>query len=204
MRTRGVLVAGGLGRRLGLGVPKALAPLRGLPLAMHALRALFPVVSEIVIAAPAGMEISPPTLAIPVRRVIDRGDGPLGGVVAACEGGGFEHAFVLGADLPFVSSLVPALLDALRATRARAIVPAPGGRLQPLAAAYSAEGAEVLIDAYESGERSIVRAVERIPPTPWDDTRIDAAGGALALFNVNTLEDLREAERILDRRAIRS
>ncbi|TMQ69900.1 MAG: hypothetical protein E6K80_10240 [Candidatus Eisenbacteria bacterium] len=185
MRTRGVLVAGGLGRRLGLGVPKALVPLRGLPLAMHALRALFPVVSEIVIAAPAGMEIPPPTLAIPVRRVIDRGDGPLGGVVAACEGGGFEHAFVLGADLPFVSSLVPALLDALRSTRARAIVPAPGGRLQP-------------------GERSIVRAVERIPPTPWDDTRIDAAGGALALFNVNTLEDLREAERILDRRAIRS
>ena len=86
-----MLVAGGLGRRLGLGVPKALVPLRGLPLAMHALRALFPVVSEIVIAAPAGMEIPPPTLAIPVRRVIDRGDGPLGGVVAACvwdHGGG--------------------------------------------------------------------------------------------------------------------
>ena len=40
MRTRGVLVAGGLGRRLGLGVPKALVPLRGLPLAMHALFAI--------------------------------------------------------------------------------------------------------------------------------------------------------------------
>jgi molybdopterin-guanine dinucleotide biosynthesis protein A len=107
-------------------------------------------------------------------------------------------------DFPFVSSLVPALLAALRAMCARAIVPAPGGQLQPLAAAYSAEAVETLVAAYDAGERSITRAVERILPTIWDDARIEAAGGAIVLFNLNTLDDLREAERMLDSEATRS
>src|SRR5262245_43452722 len=102
---RGVLVAGGQGRRLGLGVPKALVKLGGRPLYERAVGRLTAVADEIVIAAPASVDIP---AGDSWRRVFDRppGGGPLAGVVAALDDHAYEQAFVLGVDFPFLSMLV--------------------------------------------------------------------------------------------------
>ncbi len=198
---RGVVVAGGLGTRLGLGRPKALVVLHHATLLERASDLLAPACDEIVVAAPAAIGLELPPGARPTRRVIDRapGGGPLAGVVAALENRTFRVAVVLGVDFPFVeTAFVRGVVERLsQCPNLRALVPAPGGRLQPLVAAYTPEAASALAAAFEAGERSIVRAVERLQPTViQDDELASSPGGAAAFFfNLNTREDLLAAER---------
>jgi molybdopterin-guanine dinucleotide biosynthesis protein A len=198
MAVRGVLVAGGHGRRLG--VPKVGVSLAGVTLLERALATLRAVADEVVVAAPAAMELSLPGPPSSARRVDDRdpGGGPLAGVVAALEDRAFRVAIVLGVDFPFMkAAMLKSMLSRLESDPAlRAIVPAPGDRLQPLAGVYGCEFAAALDQAFESGERSIVRAVERIGPTVVDDLELRRLpGGIECFFNLNTLEDLSEAAR---------
>jgi molybdopterin-guanine dinucleotide biosynthesis protein A len=198
--TRGVLVAGGQGRRLGQDVPKALVTLGPGTLLDRALRTLLALADEVVVAAPESLELPRMDAEARVRRAIDRppGGGPLAGVVAALDDGGFDRAVVLGVDFPFLSaSALRAIVGRLDETpQPTAVVPAPGGRLQPLAAAYAPAGARALEAAFEAGERSIVRAVGRLEPRVLQDIELEAiAGGLDAFFNLNTPEDLLEAER---------
>src|SRR5262249_51794655 len=135
-----------------------------------------------------------------MRRVLDRepGGGPLAGVVAALQDHAFRIAVVLAVDFPFMeTALLRAMTERLTALPRRcALVPAPGGRLQPLAAAYAPQAARAREAAFEAGERSIVRAVEGLDPTLMEDAELAASPGGLeAFFNLNTSQDLLEAER---------
>jgi len=196
MTTRAVLVAGGRGARLGLGTAKALAVVHGTTLLERAVATLAEVADEVIVAAPAAVELPLPAAAIPVRRVVDRapGGGPLAGIVAGLETGAWDRAIVLGVDFPRVRA------EALVALLARlpgrsAVVPAPGGRPQPLVAAIDRDGAAALTLAFDSGERSIVRAMEGLPSWVLADAELaDLPGGLDNFLNVNTPEDLRRAE----------
>src|SRR5262249_25968749 len=101
--TRGVLLAGGEGERLGAGPIKALAIVGGITLLARAIAVLERVSDEIVIAAPAEVEPALPSTTVPCRRVDDRAPGgcPLAGAVAAWEGP-CERAVVLGVDFPLM------------------------------------------------------------------------------------------------------
>jgi molybdopterin-guanine dinucleotide biosynthesis protein A len=164
---------------------------------------------EIVVAAPREIVLPIPESGGFVRRVVDRpeGSGPLAGMAAAVEDGAFGVAIVLGVDFPFMSAI--ALMDmAIRLQhepKLRAIVPAPGGRLQPLVAVYTRDATRELVAAFESGQRSIVRAVERLggwtPDIPELVREFRPRGTPLWFFNLNTPEDLAEAERRLAERA---
>ncbi|HET9325560.1 MAG TPA: molybdenum cofactor guanylyltransferase [Candidatus Eisenbacteria bacterium] len=194
---RGILVAGGSGRRLG--ASKARVAIAGVTLLQRALDAISAVAGEIVVAAPERMNLRLPD-SPRARRVFDRaeGKGPLAGIVAALEDRAFDVAVVLGIDFPLMrAATLEAIVARLGvAPDVEAVVPAPGGRLQPLAAAYRREFTSRLVAAFESGERSIVKAVERLAPTVLSDEEIAALeGGAEAFFNLNTPEDLTEAAR---------
>lgn len=193
---RGILVAGGSGRRLG--APKARVAIAGVTLLQRALDSISAVADEIVVAAPEPMNLRLPD-SPRARRVCDRAEGgPLAGIVAALEDRAFDVAVVLGIDFPLMrAATLEAIVARLGgAPDAEAVVPAPGGRLQPLAAAYRREFTSRLVAAFESGERSIVRAVERLGPTVLSDEEIAGLpGGAEAFFNLNTPEDLTEAAR---------
>jgi molybdopterin-guanine dinucleotide biosynthesis protein A len=193
--TLGIVLAGGLGRRLGLGIPKALARARGVPLIERALASAGAVCERVVVAAP-------PDLALPVSdalRVADAsgGQGPLAGCVGAFRA--FEHgrAIVLGVDFPLVdATLLVELLAGL--DRSSAVVPAPGGRLQPLVAAYRSDATAFLVRRFEEGERSISAAVLALGARVLDDDALEALpGGVAAFLNVNTSADLERAERSL-------
>jgi molybdopterin-guanine dinucleotide biosynthesis protein A len=202
--TLGILLAGGRGTRLGQPTPKALTHLAGCSLYERALRTLDDVSVEMVVAAPKEIEL-PMLDARPGRRrerVLDAGEGPLAALVQAFEGRAFGQAIVLGVDFPLV---LPGTLEALirlLGPECRAVVPAPGGRLQPLVAAYAPSGAKALAAARRAGERSVVAAVSGLGPRVLDDRELARLPGGLESFlNLNRPQDLVEAERRLRQRA---
>ena len=199
----GVVLAGGRGERLGLGVPKARAVLDGRSLLDRAIATLAAVCAEVIVAAPAGLELGPfGKQAIPVRRIADAAgfEGPLAGLVAGLEGCGETDAAVLGVDFPLVTEAWPrALLERLGAGGAgRAVVVRPGGIPQPLVAAFAAGAAARLRGRLEGGVTSLRGGLESLAITWIDDADLERLpGGIGALLNVNTPADLEAARRAL-------
>ena len=126
--------------------------------------------------------------------MLDPGVGPLGGVAVAAQSIRCDRAVVLGVDYPLLeAATLEALLD--RLGERRAVVPAPGGRTQPLAAAYSAAGLDMLSEAFERGERSIVNVLGALDPLVLEDAELaELPGGSEGFFDVDTPEELARAE----------
>jgi len=164
----GILLAGGAGTRLGLGVPKALARAGGETLLERASRALTDVCDETVIVLPSGVDFDTP---LPVVRDRIASGGPLSALVAGLESREFARALALGVDFPRLDrTRLARLLDAHRGETA--LVPAPGGRSQPLAAVYSRAAVTALLTALESGARAVVPAVLALGPRLLDDVAL--------------------------------
>lgn len=201
--TRGVLVAGGRGARLGMDVPKALVRLGDATLLERALRTLASICDHVVVAAPAALALPLPPPGpgcSPPGRVHDVAGppSPLAGIVAGLDAHAFERAVVLGVDFPFA---VPAALAALRERLGDrdAVVPAPGGFPQPLVAAYAPRAGVLLRTRLEAGERSVVRALAALDVLSLDDEALRGLPGGLeTFFNLNTPDDLAEARRRLE------
>ena len=195
VRTLGVLVAGGRGRRIGLATPKALLRVGGMTLLERALATLEPLCDEVVVAAPHGM-----TLPVPPRSLVEDwpgAAGPLAGLVAGLGARPHERALVLGVDFP---CLGPAALAALlaRLPGRAAVLPAPGGVPQPLASAYGATAASLLAERLRAGERSVTAAALTLDPLLVPDVELSGLeGGLVNFFNLNTPEDREAAERAL-------
>lgn len=200
-RILGVVVAGGRGMRLGLGRPKAFAEVGGMTLLARAEELLSTVCGEVVIAAPADLPLPPhrsPRVADPAG-----GRGPIAGVVAGLSARPFEYAIVLGVDFPLMqASVLEALLSRL-GDRA-AVIPSPGGVPQPLAAAYARHATAPLAEALARGER-ITDAALALDHVLIEEAELsEIEGGSDCFFNLNTSEDLAEAERQLSARGGRS
>ena len=198
-RASGVIVAGGRGTRLGLGRPKAFAEAGGRTLLARAEEVLEALCDRVVIAAPEDLPLPPHRF----PRVADAAGaaGPLAGMVAGLRALGGGSAIVLGVDFPLMRPrTLAALLESLGPRCA--VLPAPGGWLQPLAAAYDGRAVEPLAAALLRGERSAVAAASALDPLVLPDQALDRIeGGHESFFNLNTAADLAEAERRLSARA---
>ena len=116
-------------------------------------------------------------------------------MVAGLAASRFERAIVLGVDFPFMT---PAFLVALleRLDDQDAVVPAPGGIAQPLAAVYAPSAVAILAERHAAGEGAPSRALAALRVLRVDDAELARMPGAPdVLFNLNTPADLAEAER---------
>jgi len=191
----GVLLAGGRGARLGLGLPKALVALDGRTLLERAQATLAIACEEVLVCAPRdvgellGLEHF-------VADGIEHG-GPLAGLVTGLAAARGRTVLALGVDLPFMRADTLARLAELLGAH-EAVVPAPHGRPQPLAAAYAPRAADRLARALTGGERRCVAAVLALDARVLDADEVgQLPGGADAFFNLNTPADLAEAARRL-------
>ncbi|HEX4734486.1 MAG TPA: NTP transferase domain-containing protein [Thermoleophilaceae bacterium] len=177
----GIVLGGGLGRRMG--APKATALLGGRPLIAYPLEALHSVCDRVVVVAkrdtqlPADLERwdEPDEPRHPIaglRHALERCGGPI---------------VVCAADMPFVS---PDALQRIAASlgNAAAAVARADDQLQPLLAAYAPQALATLAAA-PSGD-PLRRTVESLAPVVVDVPPEVA-------FNVNTPDELAEAERRL-------
>jgi len=196
--TLGVVLAGGLARRMG-GGDKPLRMLGGRPMLDHALDRLAPQAAAVILNAngdPA--RFAPYGLPVVADGLPDH-PGPLAGILAALDWAAEQRP-----DLPWVISVpgdspfIPAdLVARLHSTREAAGLPLAcarsGGQTHPPVGLWPVSLRRDLRAALIAGERKIDRWTARhgCAHADWPDTPVDP------FFNANAPEDLAEAERLL-------
>ena len=194
----GVLLAGGLSRRMG-GGDKNLKPLGGRPVLAHVIDRVRPQVTVLALNAngdPArfaeyGLPVVPDS--------IEGFAGPLAGVLAGldwAERAASDCRWLLSAptDAPFLpKDLVGRLLRA--SARADILVAASGGRSHPVAALWALSLRAPLRAALESGTRKVEDFTRdwRVVTVEFPTEPVDP------FFNLNRPQDFEEAERLLAR-----
>lgn len=192
--TFGVVLAGGLARRMG-GGDKPLRELGGRPILAHVVERLRPQVAGLALNAngdPArfarfGLPVWPDS--------VPGHPGPLAGILAAMENSPLEWVVTVPGDGPF---LPLDLVARLHAAREAAGVPlacaASGGWAHPPIALWPRRLAPALREALAAGERKIDRWTAAIgcAEAEWPTAPLDP------FFNANTPEELAEATALLN------
>lgn len=202
----GVLLAGGLSRRMG-GTEKALMTLGRQPLVAHAAARLAAQASSLILNAngdPARFAAWP--LIVVPDETPDR-PGPLAGVLTALRWFARHDPNVtavvsLPADTPFAPpDLVARLRDGLAAAHDTPVAVAQSrGRRHPVIALWRLAAEPEIAAALERGERRAEAMIDRLRAAVVPFPDLDIAGQPVdPFFNINTPEDLVAAERILAR-----
>lgn len=203
-RPTGIILAGGAGSRLGM--DKAQIVLGGQTLLERVIAALEQVAGEILVVASADTSRPQPGSRVPLRLVTDPQEaglrrGPIAGLVAGLRACRTPYAWVLGCDSPF---LKPSLLAYLMeiAPGHDAVVPRSGGHLHVLHAVYSRDclpAAERVLAARHPSLQALLPLVRCRYVEGAELAQRDPDGHSL--LNINTRDDLAEAQRLLDRRS---
>ena len=193
----GVVLAGGLARRMG-GGDKGLLDLGDRSVLAHVLERLEPQVDQVAINANGDpsrfARFGLPVLPDPV----DGFPGPLAGVLAGLHWAsdhGAEHIVTVAADTPFFpADLVPQMLLETETSGAPIVLAATENGRHPTFGLWSVSLRDDLARALADGVRKIVQ---------WTDAHgasvatFDASRGVDPFFNVNTPEDLAVARTLL-------
>lgn len=182
-RPLGAVLAGGAATRLG--GAKATAELAGRPLIAYPLEALARAGVEAVVVAKQDTLLG--SLDVETITEPDEPRHPLAGVVAALKHAHPRSVVTLSCDAPFVS---PMLLRVLASASSTTAVRS-AGRAHPLIALYTVADLPRLEEAVAAGEPA-TQALESLEPDYIQAPETEA-------FNVNTPEDLAEAEERLRR-----
>jgi molybdopterin-guanine dinucleotide biosynthesis protein A len=190
----GVILAGGLSRRMGQ--EKAFVPLAGRPLISYCIEALKPQVRQLAISANGPGErfasYGLPVLADPTKEQI----GPLAGLLAALEWAKarrLSQVVTVPVDIPFLPGGFVAKLETALAGKDLACA-ASGQRRHFTATLLRVTLAADLRKAIESQDLRKVeewQARHAVGIAQWPSEPVDP------FFNINTPEDLAEAERLL-------
>lgn len=194
----GIIIAGGLARRMG-GGDKPLKQIAGKPILAHVIERLRPQCARLVLNAngdPARFaNFGLPVVADDVPDFA----GPLAGILAgldwiAANVRDCDRAISVAADTPFIPRDLAARLHGAQKKEACDIaVAASGGRTHPVIALWPiALRAELRCALTQEGERKIDRFTARyqVAEVSWPTEPYDA------FFNVNEAEDLKAAEEV--------
>jgi molybdopterin-guanine dinucleotide biosynthesis protein A len=184
----GVVLAGGLGRRLG--GPKATVRLNGQPLITYSLRAVQKALGGAVVVAKADSEL-PSLPGVEVWMEPAQPRHPLVGIVHALSLAEGRAVLVCACDLPLVDPDLVRQIAGAEAGEGMAVVAWAVGRMQPLLARYEPEALEPLTAALGSEGRSVRDTVADLGARAYEVSDPDV------LFNVNTPEDLLQAGALL-------
>ncbi len=187
----GVVLAGGLGRRMG--GAKGTVELGGRPLISYPLDALSAVLADVAIIAKADTEL-PALPGVTVWIEPDQPRHPLLGVVQALELAHGRAVLSCPSDLPFVTGELVSALAHCDPEGAPAVIACQKGELQPLLGCYQHEALALLGADPANLERPARQVVAALAPRRLEVLDPDA------LFNVNAPDDLLQAAAMLDRR----
>ncbi len=199
----GVILAGGLSRRMG-GGDKSLRALNGKPLILHVIERLGGQAAPIALNVNGDASRFPPFGLPVIPDATTDYAGPLAGVLAglrwAAEAAPDARFIVTAAcDTPFFpSELVEKLLASTGSTYPCIALAASGENAHPVFGLWPVALAGDLALSLEAGTRKVMHWIDRhphfiaeFPFVTFGGTRVDP------FFNANTPEDLAEAERLL-------
>lgn len=185
--------AGGQSSRMG--TDKGLVPLRGRPMIEHVRAAVEDFGDEILVTTNQPDDYR--FLDLPLHSDRNPAAGALEGLRTALAAASREQVLVVACDLPFLRSR---LLRELTAEPFPADVRIPEweGRLQPLCALYRRSCLAPVEAALEAGDMHMIafhRQVQVEVVAEETVRRLDPGG--VSFFNVNTPQELKQAERML-------
>ena len=181
----GLVLAGGLGRRMG-GVDKGLVELDGKPMVAHVLTRLVPQVDSVLINANQNIDRYAAFGKPVVPDRIEGFAGPLAGLHAGLSAASTPLLVTVPCDSPFLPlDLVERLRTALDAARAQLAVARTGDQAQPVFSMVRREVLEDLAQFLAGGGRKIDAWYARLKviEVAFDDE-------AEAFANINTREEL--------------
>ena len=198
----GLILAGGLARRMGAGIDKALLPLAGRPLLAHVLARLTPQVEQVVISANGDLDRLT-AFGVPVFADLQNGyQGPLAGVEAAFVGTNADWILSVAVDLPFLPTDLRVKMQAPLQERHNneTMVALSAGRYHYVVALWPRSALPQLTTALANGQLSLHdwfgrhahRQILFAPP----------ANGVDPFFNINRPADLQTAEALYVRQGI--
>ncbi len=194
-RPVGVVLAGGMGRRLG--GAKAVTELAGRPLIAYAFRALAEVLDDVQVVAKDDTEL-PQSLNALLWIEPPEPRHPVAGIVHALRMAAGRAVVVCAVDMPFLTREVVSRLAFAKAGGAAAVVASRDGvALEPLLARYEPQALSPLAAAASGAGEPLRTIVARLEP------RIVQVEDDV-FFNVNTPEDLEAAALALRRSSTRT
>ena len=188
--TVGAVLAGGLSTRMGS--PKALMELASRPLVARVVGTVGSAGLDPVVVAKPDSPL--PKLDCRVLSEPSEPHHPLNGIVTALGASAGRGTVAIACDMPLVPSKLLTWLAQLEEPVAVCEI---NGRLEPLLGRYSPEVGERLAESLAAGT-SMREAVAALDPYVIPEDRVARFGDPERIFfNVNTPEDLTEAERLL-------
>jgi molybdopterin-guanine dinucleotide biosynthesis protein A len=183
----GVVLAGGLGRRLG--GDKAIVELEGRPLLLYPLEALHEFCDDVAVVAKRDTVLPPLAGAAELWIEPDEPRHPLVGVAHALRLAAGRPVLVVAVDLPLMDATTLRLIAETDPQDAAVVVPRVHGRLQPLCALYTPRALPGL-EAFDPDARAtdVVEALGIREVEPPDVS---------AFHNVNRPEDLLQVSVLL-------
>jgi molybdopterin-guanine dinucleotide biosynthesis protein A len=188
MNITGVVLAGGMGRRMG-GVDKGLVKFRDKPLIAHVLERIAPQVDSIIINAnreeAAYSQFGHPVIGDAIHGFA----GPLAGLQACMQHAASPLIATVPCDAPFLpGDLIPRLLDKLQTHQADLAVAKTGVQLHPVFCLCRTSLLDSLTDFLENGGRKIMLWQHSLN---FVEVAFDDEEEAFA--NINTPEDMESA-----------
>ena len=191
----GVILTGGKSSRMGQ--DKALMSVGGVPLFRRILEVFETMFDEIlVVTNKAGRHAG-----IGYREVSDivPDCGPLGGIYTGLSYAKSEQIFVASCDLPFIkASTVKVVIS--EPVSYDIVVPDDGGRLHPLHAVYSRKCSPYIRKWLDNGFYNVTKFINEVEGLSVRKVQMSEIGAVdpdlMSFFNMNTQEDLTEANKI--------
>jgi len=202
-----IVLAGGSSRRLGKN--KALVELAGRPLVLHVLERVEGLSNDIIVVVSSREQKSvlKGILSEHVRLIVDeeRGKCPLVGALTGFKAAENRYSLLLSCDTPFLSRAILLFLIDL-SVGVDAVVPRwPNEYVEPLQAVYKTKSAYLAsLRALRDNRRDMRSMINFLGRVRYVSTLVlEKIDPGLATFlNVNTEEDLKVAELLLDRKVL--
>lgn len=186
-----VILAGGQGSRLG-GLDKGLIQLRKISLVQHVINHIEPQVAEIIISANRNLEVYTDLGFSVYTDEISDFAGPLAGILKALQHCQSEWLLTVPADSPFIANdLAQRLIQSIEGNKIA--IAHDGERLQPTFSLIHKSLKNSLKDFLQKGERKTRVWMQQQP-----HTIVDFSDQADAFININTQDELNNAEKYFD------
>jgi molybdopterin-guanine dinucleotide biosynthesis protein A len=195
-----LILAGGSSSRLG--IDKSLLEFGGKPLILQSAERLTHFADQLIIVVRDEQQYELLCRIVPEAHFVCdciSGYGPVAGLTAGLKCVSSDYVFVTGCDLPFLNVEVIARLFDLIEDYDAAVPIRAQSLIEPLHAVYYRDSTiKACIRALARGEKKVSAPLEylRVRYLPVDSMRI-IDPELLTFFNLNTKEDLKEAERLL-------
>ncbi len=190
-----IIQAGGKSSRMG--TDKLFIPFRGQELIEWVIGRLANLTDDLVIISNQPEKLKYLNQAVYPDAIT--GIGPLAGLFTGLKHARYERVVMVACDMPFVnSSLLREEVRLLDEMQVDVVIPAPGGKTEPLHAAYRRETCLPVIEAgIRSGMRRLIEWHPLVRVHTMEDSEInkyDPAG--LAFMNINNPADALLAEQV--------